>query len=70
MTNPSAVPSAPEAAAEATPGATPLVRIHRHGEGGHVAESDQPFAIINVGYTNFTSYAYPGGMKLDVITPQ
>ena len=31
------------------------------GEGGHVAESDQPFAIINVGYTNFTSY---------VITPQ
>jgi len=39
-------------------------------EGAHVAESAQPFAIINIGYTNFTSYAYPGGMKLDVITPQ
>ena len=39
-------------------------------EGAHVAESAQPFAIINVGYTGFTSYAYPGGMKLDVITPQ
>ncbi|MBK7828789.1 IgGFc-binding protein, partial [Nannocystis sp.] len=39
-------------------------------EGAHVAESSQPFAIINVGYTDFTSYAYPGGMKLDVITPQ
>jgi hypothetical protein len=39
-------------------------------EGAHVAESDDPFAIINIGYTNFTSYAYPGGMKLDVITPQ
>ena len=47
MTNPSAVPSAPEAAAEATPGATPLVRIHRHGEGGHVAELilDRPEAM-------------------------
>ena len=40
------------------------------GEGGHVAESAEPFAIINIGYTDFTSYAYPGGMKLDVITPQ
>jgi len=39
-------------------------------EGAHVAESDDPFAIINIGYTDFTSYAYPGGMKLDVITPQ
>jgi hypothetical protein len=39
-------------------------------EGSHVAESADPFAIINIGYTNFTSYAYPGGMKLDVITPQ
>ena len=39
-------------------------------EGAHVADSAQPFAIINVGYTDFTSYAYPGGMKLDVITPQ
>lgn len=39
-------------------------------EGAHVAESAEPFAIINIGYTNFTSYAYPGGMKLDVISPQ
>ncbi len=39
-------------------------------EGGHLAESDAPFGIINVGYTNVTSYAYPGGMKLAVINPQ
>ena len=39
-------------------------------EGAHVAESADPFGIINIGYTDFTSYAYPGGMKLDVITPQ
>mgnify|MGYP000488141580 CR=1 FL=1 len=39
-------------------------------EGSHIAESVDPFAIINIGYTDFTSYAYPGGMKLDVITPQ
>lgn len=39
-------------------------------EGSHSAESADPFAIINIGYTDFTSYAYPGGMKLDVITPQ
>ncbi len=39
-------------------------------EGPHLAESDAPFGIINVGYTNVTSYAYPGGMKLEVINPQ
>jgi hypothetical protein len=39
-------------------------------EGAHLAESDAPFGIINVGYTNVTSYAYPGGMKLAVINPQ
>lgn len=39
-------------------------------EGSHVAASTEPFGIINIGYTDFTSYAYPGGMKLDVITPQ
>ena len=38
--------------------------------GAHLAESDLPFGIINVGYTNVTSYAYPGGMKLAVINPQ
>jgi len=26
--------------------------------------------IINVGYTDVTSYAYPGGLKLAVINPQ
>lgn len=39
-------------------------------EGNHIATSDAPFGIINVGYTSVTSYAYPGGMKLDVINPQ
>ena len=39
-------------------------------QGAHLAESDAPFGIINVGYTNVTSYAYPGGMKLAVINPQ
>jgi hypothetical protein len=39
-------------------------------EGSHAAASDEPFGIISVGYTDFTSYAYPGGMKLEVITPQ
>lgn len=33
-------------------------------EGGHVAESDAPFGIIGVGYQLYTSYAYPGGMRL------
>ncbi len=39
-------------------------------EGAHLAESDAPFGIINVGYTDVTSYAYPGGLKLAVINPQ
>ena len=39
-------------------------------EGAHLAESDAPFGIINVGYTDATSYAYPGGLKLAVINPQ
>ncbi len=39
-------------------------------EGGHLAESDAPFGIINVGYTAVTSYAYPGGLKLEIINPQ
>jgi hypothetical protein len=40
------------------------------GEGAHFATSDQPFGIIQVGYTEATSYGYPGGMKLEVINPQ
>ena len=39
-------------------------------QGGHLAESVSPFGIINVGYTDVTSYAYPGGLKLEIINPQ
>ena len=39
-------------------------------EGPHFAVSDAPFGILNIGYTNVTSYAYPGGLKLAVINPQ
>jgi len=39
-------------------------------QGAHFANSDQPFGIIQVGYTDATSYGYPGGMKLEVINPQ
>jgi hypothetical protein len=38
--------------------------------GSHLAESQDEFAIVQVGYTNVTSYAYPGGLKLAVINPQ
>ena len=38
--------------------------------GAHLATSDMPFGIIGVGYTNATSYAYPGGLKLEIINPQ
>ena len=40
------------------------------GEGAHFATSNQPFGIVNVGYTPVTSYAYPGGLKLEIINPQ
>ncbi|MBA3549064.1 MAG: IgGFc-binding protein [Nannocystis sp.] len=39
-------------------------------EGAHLAESDTSFGIVSVGYTDATSYAYPGGLKLAVINPQ
>ncbi len=39
-------------------------------EGGHVARSEGRFGIINIGYTNSTSYAYPGGLRLAEINPQ
>ena len=38
--------------------------------GSHFAESAAPFGIISVGYTGVTSYAYPGGLRLEVINPQ
>ena len=46
------------------------VSDYKISEGPHLAESDAPFGIINVGYTGVTSYAYPGGLKLAVINPQ
>ncbi|MDC0721321.1 IgGFc-binding protein [Nannocystis bainbridge] len=39
-------------------------------EGGHLAASAEPFGIVNYGYTDVTSYAYPGGTRLEVINPQ
>ena len=39
-------------------------------EGAHLAESDTPFGIVSVGYTDATSYAYPDELKLAVINPQ
>lgn len=38
-------------------------------EGAHVASSDVPFGVIQVGYTSVTSYAYPGGLALGFINP-
>jgi len=38
-------------------------------EGAHVADSDDPFGVIQVGYTDVTSYAYPGGLALGFINP-
>lgn len=38
-------------------------------EGAHFATSAQAFGIIQVGYTSVTSYAYPGGLRLEVINP-
>lgn len=45
------------------------VADHLIQEGAHVAESEQPFGIVQVGYTGVTSYAYPGGMRLATINP-
>ncbi|WP_271999219.1 IgGFc-binding protein [Nannocystis radixulma] len=39
-------------------------------EGPHLAESAGPFGLVNVGYNEATSYAYPGGTRLKVINPQ
>ncbi|WP_181198267.1 IgGFc-binding protein [Enhygromyxa salina] len=37
--------------------------------GAHVADSAEPFGVTQVGYTNVTSYAYPGGLRLEQINP-
>ncbi len=39
-------------------------------EGAHLAASEEPFGVYQVGYTGVTSYAYPGGLRLKVINPQ
>ena len=39
-------------------------------EGAHFATSADPFGVVQIGYTGVTSYAYPGGLKLEVINPQ
>jgi hypothetical protein len=39
-------------------------------EGAHFAVSEEPFGIVQVGYTGVTSYGYPGGLRLQVINPQ
>ncbi len=46
------------------------VADYQVSEGGHLAESDTAFGIVGLGYSNATSYAYPGGLKLEVINPQ
>ncbi|MGB1274287.1 MAG: IgGFc-binding protein [Nannocystaceae bacterium] len=38
-------------------------------EGAHLATSAGTFGAIQVGYTGVTSYAYPGGLNLEVINP-
>ncbi len=37
--------------------------------GAHVLEGTQPFGIQVLGYGSYTSFAYPGGMNLDLIAP-
>lgn len=38
-------------------------------EGSHLADSAEPFGVVQVGYTGVTSYAYPGGLGLGFINP-
>jgi hypothetical protein len=38
-------------------------------DGAHVLISDEPVGIQVMGYGNYTSYQYPGGLNLDVIAP-
>jgi hypothetical protein len=38
-------------------------------DGVHVVEGDQPFGIIVVGFDDYDSYAYPGGLNLQIINP-
>jgi hypothetical protein len=38
-------------------------------DGVHVVDGDSPFGIIILGYDPYDSYAYPGGLNLQVINP-
>jgi hypothetical protein len=38
-------------------------------DGVHVVEGDRAFGIIVIGYDAFDSYAYPGGLNLQIINP-
>lgn len=38
-------------------------------DGIHVLEGNQPFGVIVVGFDEFDSYAYPGGLNMQVINP-
>jgi len=46
------------------------VADYQVSQGTHFATSNEPFGIIQLGYTSATSYAYPGGMQLAEINPQ
>jgi hypothetical protein len=45
------------------------VADHPVGGGVHVLEGAHPFGIVGVGYTDVTSYGYPGGMALINLNP-
>ena len=38
-------------------------------DGVHVIDGDQPFGVLVVGYDEYDSYAYPGGLNLQIINP-
>jgi len=38
-------------------------------DGVHVLSGDQPFGVIVVGWDDYDSYAYPGGLNLRIINP-
>ena len=38
-------------------------------DGVHVVDGDQPFGVLVVGYDEYDSYAYPGGLNLQIINP-
>ena len=55
---------------EVTPGTTgyEVARVPV-ADGVHVVEGGSGFGIIVVGYDAFDSYAYPGGLNLQLINP-